>query len=225
MLFSFIAEPTSSSTQALENSLATLKGASQQPKAPDQSTYEEDEDYELQQALQASLQRHPDHDSDIDVLDATISPDPSTPTGEVDPVAASLERNRLVLQRMREQQELAQRELWSDAARSPEDQAVLEDRRAARRQQEEEEERELRMAIEESETLARQHAERMGHSEPAWSLDQELPARQTPPTPGLTDPDSDSEDEEMAESVTHEEPVQTEPTVEELRQARLARFA
>lgn len=230
MLFSYIAEPTSSSTRGLENSLANLKATSRQTKAPDRTTHEdEDDDYELQRALQASLQDS-DH-SDMGFLDVTISPDPSTPPSEADPVAASMERNRLVLQRMREQQELAQRELWSGADLPPEDQVALEDRRAARRQQEEEEERELSLAIEESVALAKQHAERVALSAgPAWSDDQRraslqanpnnLPARQTP---ARTDPDSDREDDEK--SPTHDEPVQPALTVEQIRQARLARFA
>jgi ataxin-3 len=169
-------------------------------------------------------------------LDVSISPDPSEPTGEVDPVAASMERNRLLLQRMREQQEFAQRELWSEDEVSPEEQAAQEDRRTALRRQEEEEERELRRAIEESEALARQHAAGMARStervrphdhEPQPSFQgypSSPPPLRKPPTRGL--PDSDSEDDEMPEAiVTHEEPVQAELTVEEIRQARLARFA
>ena len=236
MLFSFIAEPTSSSARGLENSLATLKGGSQQAGPVDQSTYDEEEDYELQQALQASLQAPV---SDISGFaqhaDISISPDRSTPTGEVDPVAASMQRNRVLLQRMREEQELAQRELWSETELSPEEQAALEERRATLQRQEEEEERELRRVIEESEALAWQHAERMGHStervrsQPQPSLQTYQsgpPTMQTPPLPSLTDPDSDSEDDQMPESViTHEEPGQAQPTLEEIRQARLARFA
>jgi len=227
MVFSDIAEPTSSSARGLENSLATLKGGTKQPEVMDQSTYDE-EDYELQQALQASLQG-PIHSPIGAQADVSISPDPSTPTGEVDPIAASMERNRLLLQRMREQQEFAQRELWSESDLSPEEQAALEDRRATLQRQEEEEERELRRAIEESEALAWEHAERMGYpterarSQPQPSLptySTRPPTVQTPPMPSLTDPDSDSQ-----ENVTHEGPVQAELTVEEIRQARLARFA
>jgi len=231
-IFSIIAEPSSSSARGLENSLATLKGGSKQPGVIDQSTYEE-EDYELQQALQASLQG-PNHSSIGAQADMSISPDPSTPTGEVDPIAASMERNRVLLQRMREEQEFAQRELWSESDLSPEEQASLEDRRATLQRQEEEEERELRRAIEESEALAWEHAERMGYpterarSQPQPSLPTyptRPPTVQTPPMPSLTDPDSDSGDDQTSESVVTHEPAQAELTVEEIRQARLARFA
>jgi ataxin-3 len=239
MIFSSIAEPTSSSARGLEHSLATLKATlkagSKQPPPMDHSTYNEEDDYELQQALQESLQ-DPDH-SDINrfappLADVSISPDPSTPTGEVDPVAASMERNRVLLQRMREQQEFAQRELWSETELSAEEQTAQEDRRAMLRREEEEEERELRRAIEESEALARQYAEQIPYStervrsQPQPSL-YAPPTVQTPPIPSLADPDSDSEDDEqMSKSVPNrEEPVKTEPTVEEIRQARLARFA
>jgi ataxin-3 len=223
MIFSIIAEPTSSSAIGLENTLATLKGGSKQPGAVHQSTYDEEDDYELQQALQASLQG-PTHSYIGAHADVSISPDPSTPTGEVDPIAASMERNRLLLQHMREQQEFAQRELWSESDFSPEEQAALDDRRATLQRQEEEEERELRRAIEESEALAWEHAERMGHStERARPQPQPV---QTPLMPSLTDLDSESDDDQTSGSiVTHEEPVQAELTVEEIRQARLARFA
>lgn len=240
MLFSFIAEPASSSARGLENSIATLRGGSKHAEATAETTYNEDDDYELQQALQASLSGS-DHihigsftpPQSGDILRPTISPDPSTPTSEVDPVAVSMERNRFLLQQMREQQEFAQRELWSEAASelSPEERAAQENRRAVLRQQEEEEERELRRAIEESEALARQHTEQMERPRfydqgPQASL--QVPYARRTPTPGLTDPDSDSEEDEPKKSDAprvHEEPAQNEPTVEEIRQARLARFA
>lgn len=71
-----------------------------------------------------------------------------------DPIAASMERNRVLLQRMKEQQELAQREMWSESDLSPEELGALEERRERRRQQEEEDDAQLRRAIEESEALA-----------------------------------------------------------------------
>jgi len=74
-----------------------------------------------------------------------------------DPVATSTERNRMLLRRMREQQELAQRELWSVNGLDPEQQDV---RRQTRLRQEEEEAEQLRKAIAESENMARQWDER-----------------------------------------------------------------
>jgi len=71
---------------------------------------------------------------------------------ERDPVAASMARNRLMLQQMREEQEYAQRELWAGGSEDPE----AETRRAERRRAEDEEAEQLRRAIEESEAIARQ---------------------------------------------------------------------
>lgn len=74
-----------------------------------------------------------------------------------DPVVSSMERNRLMLQRMRQQQEYAQREAWSYTTEgmTPEQIAAQEARREARRKQEEEEEEHLQRAIAESEAMAR----------------------------------------------------------------------
>jgi ataxin-3 len=71
---------------------------------------------------------------------------------ERDPVAASMARNRLMLQQMREEQEYAQRELWASGSEDPE----VETRRAVRRRAEDEEAEQLRQAIEESEAIARE---------------------------------------------------------------------
>ncbi|KAF5385834.1 hypothetical protein D9615_002249 [Tricholomella constricta] len=79
---------------------------------------------------------------------------PAEPDEESDPVQASLQRNRLMLQRMRAEQEFAQRELWGEDPSGP-DAAAFETRRAERRREEEEEADQLRRAIEESEALAR----------------------------------------------------------------------
>ncbi|KAJ3575102.1 hypothetical protein NP233_g1338 [Leucocoprinus birnbaumii] len=153
----------------------------------------EDDDYELQAALQASLasqegygspfydtgtviptetpalasassSRTYSHVASESSLSRTSSQSPqlnSPPDhAELDPVAASMERNRLMLQRMRQQQEFAQRELWSMADLDPEEQAAQEARRQERLRQEEEEAEELRKAIEESEAMAREWSER-----------------------------------------------------------------
>ncbi|KAF8973251.1 Josephin-domain-containing protein [Flammula alnicola] len=153
----------------------------------------EDEDYELQAALQASLmgrnldggpEEHspsppppipstvshswsqspllspparPDSRSYIPQLVQRGEASVSLPGhADLDPVTASMERNRVLLQRMKEQQEYAQREMWSDSDLAPEEQAALDERRERRRRQEEEAEAELLRAIEESEALAKQ---------------------------------------------------------------------
>jgi len=77
----------------------------------------------------------------------------------LDPVAASMERNRVLLQRMREQQEIAQREVWSETNLTPEEQTALDERREQQRKQEEEGENELRRVIAESQALAQRRAE------------------------------------------------------------------
>lgn len=145
---------------------------------------EEDDDYELQAALQASLVENGAHEYVSPQLVPAVPPSPSAsvPTqsyasiarnsdvplsivpgphahhlassipghADVDPVTAGIERNRVLLQRMREQQEIAQRELWeADDGR--------EERMQAQARQEAEEAENLRKAIEESKALARKH--------------------------------------------------------------------
>ena len=255
MLFSFIAEPTSSSTQGLDNSLATLKGSVQKNPIPMEHEALDEDDYELQRALQASLMGADSYIDQGELSPLTVTESPTPPlvsasdsgtNPELDPVAASMERNRLLLQRMRQEQELAQRELWSsEAEMSVEEQVALEQRRARQRQQEEEEEMELMRAIEESEALARhqvraprqsagpattsQRPDRPSDEEELWSTGRPpregAQTRTTPPTPGLTDPDTDTDDETQESVATLDEPGQpAAPTLEEIRQARLARF-
>jgi len=138
-----------------------------------------DEDYELQAALQASLMGPRSYNypstplapppltrafAHLPPLPDLHTPSSSnsgaeTPTFEspaeqltdLDPVAASMERNRLVLQRMRQEQEYAQRELWAENAAGP-DAAAL---RLERQREADEEAELLRRAIEESEATAR----------------------------------------------------------------------
>ena len=88
-----------------------------------------------------------------------------TPQTELDPVAASMARNRQLLERMRQEQEHAQRELWSEADLDPEEAEALQQRREARRRQEEEEEEMLRRAIEESERTYREHTSKRPEDE------------------------------------------------------------
>jgi len=174
--------------QVSSRSTTGASGSGNQRESSEDSGYPEgveDEDYELQAALQASLtsregygssyyddmigssadsssQTYPNVASRSALGDANSRPfrqyhgDDSV---DPDPVAASTERNRVLLRRMREQQELAQRELWSV---NPEQQ---DERRQARLRREEEEEAEqLRKAIAESEDMARQWDERQKSS-------------------------------------------------------------
>ena len=156
----------------------------------------EDEDYEFQAALQASLmgpglsdsynyQSPPLAPPPLPRASARLPlPDPHTPSSsnsgadtptsespadqltDLDPVAASMERNRLVLQRMKQEQEYAQRELWAENA-AGHDAAALEARRLERQREEEEEAELLRRAIEESEATARAegHAQNIDEDE------------------------------------------------------------
>jgi Ataxin-3 len=146
----------------------------------------EDEDYQLQAALQASLM---DDNLDqpsfspryIPTLQSTINSSSPSHSGsalpesglhtprstqhiggsmslpghaDVDPVAASTERNRLLLQRMKEEQEYAQREVWSGVDLTPEEHTALQARREQREKEEQEEEEAMRRAIEKSKALA-----------------------------------------------------------------------
>lgn len=147
----------------------------------------EDEDYQLQVALQASLMEgNLDQPSFlppryIPTLQPTINSSLPSPSGsarpdsgsrtpqsthniggsvslagheDVDPIVASAERNRLLLQRMKEEQEYAQREVWSGVDLSPEEQAALQARREQRQREEQEEAEAMRKAIEKSKALA-----------------------------------------------------------------------
>jgi ataxin-3 len=146
----------------------------------------ENEDYQLQAALQASLM-----DGSLDQpsfsppryipnLQPTINSSSSTSGSarpdsgsltprsmhhiggsmsspgheDVDPIAASAERNRLLLQRMKEEQEYAQREVWSGADLTPEEHIALQARREQRQREEQEEAEDMRKAIEKSRALA-----------------------------------------------------------------------
>ncbi|KAJ7924836.1 Josephin-domain-containing protein [Mycena leptocephala] len=122
----------------------------------------EDEDYELQAALQASLMGDVSQDTPPPVVRHSVplpssgseSPSSSSPyatpldsipqdtPSDLDPVAATMERNRLLLERMKAEQEYAQRQLWADE----ENQGV--------RERDTEEEM-IRRAIEESEASTR----------------------------------------------------------------------
>jgi len=146
----------------------------------------EDEDYQLQAALQASLM---DDNLDqpsfspryISTLQPAINPSSQSRSGsigpgsgshtprstqhiggsmpvpghaDVDPVVASAERNRVLLQRMKEEQEHAQREVLSGADLTPEEHTAFQARREQRQREEQEEEEAMQRAIEESKALA-----------------------------------------------------------------------
>ncbi|KAG5648466.1 hypothetical protein DXG03_003077 [Asterophora parasitica] len=178
----------------------------------------EDEDYELQAALQASLMgaggyeayqafAPPPHARSVSAslsfdLNDTASPSHSTsrsdsgahtPTDEgqhappplvplteleeeLDPVEESLQRNRLMLQRMRAEQEFAQRDLWGEDA-SGADAAALGARRAERKREEEEEAEHLQRAIEESEALARIEGHAPRNDEEVNDIDMDVDQR------------------------------------------------
>lgn len=90
----------------------------------------EDEDYELQAALQASLMGDISTGQPPPVAHRSVPPPPSehefsvqsrfeTPlepasSSYLDPVAETTERNRLLLERMKAEQEYARRQLWAD---------------------------------------------------------------------------------------------------------------
>ncbi|KAG5724194.1 Ataxin-3 [Termitomyces sp. T112] len=175
---STLPEPTSSN--AISHRPLVSKSA---PSVPDHIEGLEDEDYELQAALQASLMGNhysippPVARSSAQFSHANLET-PSTSrvqtglhssaneedeghddvtTGEkpeLDPVAASMARSQLMLQRMKAHQELAQRELWDEGSLNEADAAALEERRARRQREETDEAEQLRRAIAESEALA-----------------------------------------------------------------------
>ena len=159
--------------EASSRSTVRASGSGSQLERSEDNDYTErveDEDYELQAALQASLTSQEGYGSSYSNIpsSSTLNDTNSRPSRQhhehdstgPDPVAASMERNRVLLQRMREQQEFAQRELWSVNRLDPEQQATQDAQRQARLRQEEEEAEQYRKAIAESEVMARQWDER-----------------------------------------------------------------
>lgn len=185
---STLPEPRSAIRPDMHSFGNTFASQASNSNAPGEPNPFEDEDLELQAALQASMMASA---SDDHTPDSPISPPPlrravvplpaasgppsgsgsgiQTPTEqpgrplsplpirgpglEDDPVAASMARNRAMLQRIKEEQEYAQRELWAEGLGRP---------RARQSGQEEDEEEMIRRAIEESEALARAQ----GHERP-----------------------------------------------------------
>ncbi|KAF7361872.1 Josephin domain-containing protein [Mycena venus] len=157
-LASTIPEPNSMSRPNPHSFTSHGAGGSNQPEFIEGM---EDEDYELQAVLQASLMGDASPTVPPPVVRNSVPLPPSgsespssssryaTPLDSVqdvpsdlDPVAATMERNRLLLERMKAEQEYAQRQLWAD-----------EESRGTRERDTEEEM--IRRAIEESEASAR----------------------------------------------------------------------
>ncbi|PPQ67310.1 hypothetical protein CVT25_005894 [Psilocybe cyanescens] len=286
MIASTLPEPTSGSSARFQTVPDTFKGDT----SNSEDVNLEEEDLELQAALQASLmgmdQEDDDEDEDEDEPSSpelppvgfatphfqqfaspsssgfgsgsrtpqTRQPPPANDSlpghADLDPVAASMERNRVLLQRMKQQQEFAQREMWNESDLTPEEQAALEERRERRRREEEEEDEQLRRAIEESEALAEKHRLERGNN----SMDVDSQDESPPPISNATL--HDDEDAELqaalraslerstslqaqaststddAESVVSDTTSAAEelptssaaPTLDEIRQRRLARF-
>jgi ataxin-3 len=183
MIASTLPEPSSVSAAHPETSLRPNSKESQ-PRESSSDHAEglegfEDEDYQLQAALQASL-----IDGNLDqplfspryipTLQPTInssSPSRSGSAGresgshtpqsmqhiggsmslpghaDVDPVVASAERNRMLLQRMKEEQEYAQREVWSGVDLTLEEHTALQASREQRQREEQEEVEAVQRAI------------------------------------------------------------------------------
>ena len=192
MIASTLPEPTSASTSNPERSFrANLKES--RPRESSKDGVEglegfEDEDYQLQAALQASLMDDspnqppllssqyiptailknsspPSHSGSADPGSGSQTPRstqqvsgsmPSLGHADVDPIVASAERNRILLQRMKQEQEYAQREVWSGADITPEEHTALQARREQRQREEQAEAEAIRRAIEESKAFAQE---------------------------------------------------------------------
>lgn len=207
----------------------------------------DEEDFELQAALQASLGGYDyrsSHNHGELASSLAHEPGPSNnreePLNE-DPVGASMERNKFMLQRMRQQQEYAQREAWSynTEGMTPEQIAAQEARREARRKEEEEEEENLQRAIAESEAMARRGIQANinagGGSSDGQSRnlhgddnDAELQAALRASLEQANDIPSTSHSRHDDSSVLSDSISSVEPlellTVEEMRRKRLAKF-
>ncbi|KAF9531669.1 Josephin-domain-containing protein [Crepidotus variabilis] len=196
MIASSLPEPRSSARAGISTTRVPQKYSSTDATGSQKPVdHFENEDYELQAALQASLMQAGSGPTSASSSSSSLSaipppilagegpnisptrtttadppvpyvPPPLIPSSrgglnlpghaDLDPVTASMERNRVLLQRMREQQEFAAREMWQDAELTPEEQTAFEERRAQRQREEDDEAEQLKKAIEESEALSRQ---------------------------------------------------------------------
>ncbi|KAH9994008.1 Josephin-domain-containing protein [Russula vinacea] len=168
--------------------------------APHSSAALENEDFELQAALQASLDgasvRNPmllPHAGPVAGGSVPPPPVPHPSTRPADqpmanPVAASMARNQAMLERMRRQQEVALREHYHDEVSRFDPLPNRPSSRVRERVDVEDEEEQLRRAIAESEAMAREQ----GHSQAGGDV------------AGTTRAGSDSvEDEEWRPERTH----------------------
>ena len=183
---------------------STLPEPSQPRSESHNSASFDDEDFELQAALQASITGTASYvpaSGSIPELEsssaqdtvsgaatptagATSNPDPAASGTGVDPVAASMTRNRIVMERMRREQELAQRDLYE-----------AESNRIGRRRnaRQEEEEELLQRAIAESKAEAQREGRALEDDE------DEMEPDVLPPVGNLYPNDRvyDDEDEEL----------------------------
>ncbi|KAJ7497317.1 Josephin-domain-containing protein [Mycena latifolia] len=176
-------EPHSANRPNLQSFIFHSSGSNSAGNRPAVIEGMEDEDYELQAALQASLTgdipdqpppvvRHsvplPPSESESSLSNsqfaATLEPDVSS---NIDPMTATMERSRLLLERMKAEQEYAQRELWAN-----------EEMEGGPSRERDTEEEMIRRAIEESETSARLE----GHGGPS---DAGLSESEAPPDADL----------------------------------------
>ncbi|KAJ7462332.1 Josephin-domain-containing protein [Mycena galericulata] len=251
-------EPHSANRPNLQSFTSHTAGGSSGNKQAAAIEGMEDEDYELQAALHASLMGDAANEHPPPVVHRNVplppsgepssssSPFPTVaelPTSDLDPVTATMERNRLLLERMKAEQEYAQRQLWADGE-------------AGGAREHDTEEEMIRRAIEESEASARLegHAgpdladpgnsevspmpgveDTVPHSHPRYSQDRvyddddaELQAalkaslEQLPE--GWPDPPDIPIPSEPVDHVSADEPSMEDVSVDELRRRRLARF-
>ncbi|KAJ7072306.1 Josephin-domain-containing protein [Mycena amicta] len=184
----------------------------------------EDEDYELQAALHASMMGDieappPVIRSSVDLPSSESAPESTD--ADIDPVAASMERNRRALEQMKAEQEHAQRQLWSEGGHNDDTEDEM-----------------LRRAIEESESPSGPEPQvSMGSHVSATRVydddDAELQAalkaslEEVPvgwTIPELAVPHVASGPSTNEEPVVEEPPTIEEVSVDELRRRRLARF-
>lgn len=277
IIASTLPEPIANSVPSSQSQRSETKPSTHTTKPAEQHEGFEDEDYELQAALQASLMHSepasapPPADSpsfastrshiwptpsasssmEPERRSGSYTPEPPNPRVstvplpghvDVDPVTASMERNRVLLQRMKEQQEFAQREMWLESDLTPDEQMALNERRERRRREEEDEANELRRAIEESEALANQRIHNVhtddttmheisGKEEIHYDDDDaELQAALKASLEAVNQPVSQSSSTNDVDSISSDTAstdvaVEVEvPSLEEVRKRRLARF-
>ncbi|KAF7315642.1 Josephin domain-containing protein [Mycena indigotica] len=208
-----VAEPTSSGRpdpQSFSSQSTAIEGM-------------EDEDYELQAALHASLMG-----GELEALAPPVIQPSVPPTEEVsselDPVAASMERNRRALEQMKAEQAYAQQQLWSDSDRNEDD-----DDEHFRRAMEESQSVNVPQAsvpqhrVYDDDDAELQAALKASLEEvpTGWVMPEDLSPQ--PDLPTNTNPEPVVESVEVEETVAQSPPVE-EVSIDEMRRRRLARF-